>query len=153
MLAWTEMDALEMVGNVKIVNVFWRQSQRDLLMDWFCSVEKEPRVTLRPAIQAIGMELPLIAVTTKLLLLPAFSTLLPYLRAQNVLRIRAGLEAMCGRREQSHMPSTVALKVGVGMTGHVCLSRFMSDQKKKKKNHPYGFFQLPEPHLQELFSS
>ena len=102
-------------------------------MDWFCSVEKEPRVTLRPAIKAIGMELPLIAVTTKLLLLPAFSTLLPYLRAQNVLRIRAGLEAMCGRREQSHMPSTVALKVGVGMTGHVCLSRFMSDQKKKKK--------------------
>lgn len=28
MLAWTEMDALEMVGNVKIVNVFWRQSQK-----------------------------------------------------------------------------------------------------------------------------
>ena len=109
------------------------RAKRDLLMYWFCSAEKEPRVTLRPAIQAVGMELPLTAVTTKLLLLPTFSTLLPYLRAQNVLRIRAGLEAMCGRREQSHMPSTVALKVGVGMTEHVCLSRFMSDQKKKKK--------------------
>ena len=110
------------------------RAKRDLLMDWFCSEEKEPRVTLRPAIQAVGMELPLTAVTAKLLLLPTFSSLLPYLRAQNVLRIRAGLEAMCGRREQSHMPSTVALKVGVGMTEHVCLSRFMSDQKKKKSS-------------------
>lgn len=108
------------------------------------------------------MELLFTAIPTKVLLLPALPTPLWYLRAEAapVLGSRVGLEAMCGRRRgQSHMPSTVALRLDWGGWG-ICAFQGSRQIKKVillvssiRNSWGWGFFQLTEPHPQELLSS
>ena len=154
MLAWTEMDALEMVGNVKIVNVFWRQSQKGfvnvLVLQCGERAKGDPKAC-HPSCR------------------DGVATYCSYSKASSPAHLLQS-SAISESSECTQNPSWAG--------GHVWKKRTESyaihcspqgwsgddracvpfkvhvrSKKKKKKNHPYGFFQLPEPHLQELFSS
>ena len=134
MLTWTRMDALEMVGNVKILNVFWRQSQRDLLMDWFCSVGEKAKGDPKACHPSYRDGVAICCSYNK-----ASSARLLHSSAVSESSECSQKPSWAGghvwkeKRRESYAIHCNP-QVGVGITGHVCLSRFMSDQKKKKKS-------------------
>lgn len=139
MLAWTRMEALEVVRNVKILGVFWRQSQNDLLMGRICGVRERAKGDPKACDLSYRDGVTIYCNSNKgsSPARPPHSSVVSESWSSPCAwkPSGAGGHVWKEKRTKSHAIHS-SPQVGLGRMGHMCLSRFTPDQK----SHTFGFF-------------